>query len=258
MKIHYQTESIGNAIPVAATIGSFDGVHRGHAEILRKTQEAARQIGGQSLIISFNPHPRKIVNPDYRLQMLTTPQEQAALFSGFGIDNLLYLPFTQEVAAMSYSDFLTALTQSIQLNTLVMGYNNNFGSHREGNREKIATSGLFAKVNLVEVGALYYNGEAISSSRIRKTIEAGDISNANNMLGYAYPVEIVSREHCDTGQTRCSLTDNDKVVPPEGYYIASINQEEKQIFIKGKNIYLPEMTNIHQTFKINIISKNQY
>ena len=137
-----------------------------------------------------------------------------------------------------------------------MGYNNNFGNHREGNRTKIASSEAFSKVKLEEVPALYYEGEAISSSRIRKTIEAGDILLSNTMLGYAYPAELVSLEHTPTGQTCCKLTNGDKVFPRKGRYTIKINQTEKQIYIEEQNIYLSEKIDLHQTFNINIINKN--
>ena len=132
MEVHYGLENIHIVNPVV-TIGSFDGVHKGHLEVIEGLKRCALRLGGETVVLSFEPHPREVLYPlEKRPGLLTTLEEKIDILSGFGIDHFLVLKFTEEMAALTYSDFVKhILVDKIGIKALVVGYDHRFGKNRE-------------------------------------------------------------------------------------------------------------------------------
>ncbi len=245
MKRYFDIERINKRDKIVATIGSFDGVHRGHVAILQKTVAEAERLKGKSLVISFITHPREVINPDFHFKKLSRIIEKEKHFSTLGINKILYLPFNKQIAAMTYVSFLETLSQHFCLHTLVMGYNNTFGHNRDGNLNAIKQLEEFSNLQLIQVAAQYYKGEPISSSRIRRTLEAGDIRNANKMLGYAYTITAFAIKNGTKGVY--GLFDGEQLLPKNGRYITLIKGKPIEVKIKNNHIYIMEKLNYYNT-----------
>lgn len=220
MKIFRCLEDIRGAVrnPVV-TVGSFDGVHVGHRFILAELRRIAAETGGESVVVTFDPHPRTIVhNSDSRLRLLNTLKEKIYLLESVGIDNLFVINFDAEFSRLSYADFTRIyLLDGIGAKTIISGYNHQFGHNRAGDityLERMHTDYDFEIRKLPEQAV---DNSKVSSTIIRKLILAGDITAANACLGDRYII-ISQADSCG----RLILDNPDKLLPRAGKYPVTV------------------------------------
>jgi riboflavin kinase/FMN adenylyltransferase len=185
MLVHFGYEEINLLRPVV-TLGIFDGVHRGHQALLSVLKSRSAETGGESCVITFQPHPRYVLKNDEQ-EMLSTPEEKIELLAGSGIDHLIILDFNKEFSKTGACDFVrNVLIEKIGAKHLLIGYDHRFGRHGEGNFDTIRQCAGLDNLTVEQAEAVYSAGEPISSSAIRQALLMGDIEKANDFLGYYY------------------------------------------------------------------------
>ena len=168
------------------TVGAFDGVHVGHRKILETVRVAAAHTGARPVLLTFHPHPREVLFRE-EAPLLTTPEERAALAAALGIDAVVLLAFTREVAAQTAEAFVDEVLRGrLGLKTLVVGHDHAFGANRSGNLETFRRLGAARGFAVERVEAALYEGEPVSSSRVRRALQAGAVAEAAAMLGRPY------------------------------------------------------------------------
>lgn len=187
MKIYHSLENFAARQPVV-TIGTFDGLHKGHQLILDKVKELASEINGETVVFTFYPHPRVITSPnESNLRLLTTKEEKTKLFEKYGIDHLIIYPFSKEFAAMEYSEFVSKiLVEQIGTKCLVVGYDHKFGKDRQGSFDYLERCAEKYNFKVVKMDALAVDHDNISSTKIRAALQEGDIRKANHYFGHEF------------------------------------------------------------------------
>lgn len=207
-----------------ATVGNFDGLHRGHRAIIERVLERSRATGGRSLVITFDPHPLRVVAPERAPRLLTTRRQKLALLEATGVDFLLILPFTQELAAMSAADFVRRhLAAGLGVREVYVGANFNFGRGREGNAALLVRLCGELGIAAAQVDEVVYLDSPVSSSRIRRAIQSGEVELARALLGRPYAIE-GSVVHGATrgaalGIPTANLSPQNELVPQDGVYV---------------------------------------
>jgi riboflavin kinase / FMN adenylyltransferase len=209
-----------------ATIGNFDGHHLGHRALLQMVVEAARKEQGTALVLTFEPHPVKILAPHVDLRFLTTPEEKLVHFEAAGIDEVVYLDFTPTFAAMSPDQFAEdILHRSLNLSELFVGNHFAFGKGRKGRIDDLVRFGGQYGFRVHPVTPVMWDGDVVSSSRIRRLIQAGNMEQAASLLGRVYGIRGAVVHGMQQGQamgwpTANLLVPPDRVMPPDGVYAA--------------------------------------
>ena len=242
MKVHYGVENIEINRPVL-TIGSFDGVHLGHLSVIEHLKEKARQMGGESVIISFEPHPREVLYPmEKKPGILTTLPEKISILERCGIDHLIILEFTRELSELSYAEFVELiLIGRIGIKALVVGYDHRFGKDRTGNFENLQQLSRKYHFLLEQEKVFVTEHVNVSSTKIRNALAIGDIRQVNLFLGYPYSVtgEVIEGHRLGRklGFPTANLqVDNErKLLPANGVYVVRVKV--------GEEVY-PGMLNI--------------
>lgn len=225
MIVHYGVDDIRLEKPFV-TIGSFDGVHRGHVHILNALRSVAAMQGAIATVITFDPHPRRVLNPtEPPVKILTSIAEKLELLEQVGVEHLIILPFTRELAELDYRDFVTELLiKQIGMAGLVVGYDHRFGKNREGDFEKLKTLSLELGFYL-EQGTPFSEKEVnISSTKIRKALVDGDVVTAREYLGYNYSCRGRVVKGFSNGRAigfptaNIELDDSNKLLPSTGVY----------------------------------------
>ena len=230
MKIHYDIESIPALNITAVTTGTFDGVHLGHKIIIERLIAAARTIGGESVLLTFYPHPRMVLFPDDdQIKMLNTPLEKENLLQASGIDHLVVIPFTKEFSRLSSLEFVrNILSNTLKAKKLVIGYDHHFGRNREGSFAHLLEFGSLYGFQVEEIPAQDIDHVAISSSKIRQALASGDLNTANSYLGYEYSITGKVIKGKQLGRTigyptaNIEINDNYKLIPAIGVYAVKI------------------------------------
>jgi riboflavin kinase/FMN adenylyltransferase len=188
MKIYYSTDDFAPVKNAVVTSGTFDGVHVGHQKILRRLSEIASKISGETIVITFWPHPRHVLKPDDSTHLLlNTFEEKAALLKDQGVHHLLRIPFTKEFSQLTSEDFIrTILVEKIGTKKLVIGYDHRFGRNREGSFEQLKLNGPKYGFEVEEIPRQDIDHVGVSSSKIRTALADGDIETANHFLGRPY------------------------------------------------------------------------
>lgn len=164
----------------AVTVGSYDGVHLGHRALIERLVAEARARGGESIVVTFDPHPRVTLGSAEGLRLLTTPEEKAALLEGLGVDNLIVIPFDRTFSALSGREFVERyLVGRLGAEVLVAGYNHRFG-HDRCHCDALPAESL----KIVQVCECVVDGHHVSSTVIRRLLDAGDITEAERLLGH--------------------------------------------------------------------------
>ena len=190
MKVYNNIIEARNIPHAVVTIGTFDGVHLGHQAIFNKMKSIARNIGGETVVVTFSPHPRQVLNIDSsNLRFLCTPDEKLKKFEEFGIDNVVVINFTKEFSRTPSEVFIKDyIIDNIHPAYIVVGYDHHFGKNRMGDFDLL--NQLMGKCNfkVERVEAQDIENIAISSTKIRNALAVGNVKSANRLLGYTYSV----------------------------------------------------------------------
>ncbi len=243
-------ENQGEKTSHIVTIGNFDGVHIGHQALLRATAKSAKEQNLPSLAITFDPHPSVIVqkSPQEDLVSLVTKEEKIALIKSCGIDKVLVLSFTKELAAMSPRAFFQEILQkALQTKALFVGYDFSMGRKREGDYTTLQALAASFGMGIARIEAVEWQGEPASSSRIRKALLEGDIEEANSMLGRPYRVSgLVVHGHArgrTIGFPTANLAEIEQCIPKGGVYMTKASFKDKA-------------EHIHTAFALTNVGKN--
>ncbi len=210
-----------------ATIGFFDGVHRGHRCLIEQVVEESKRRGLKSLLLTFPEHPAKVLRPEVEMSLLTTADEKAELLAATGVDFVALLPFTRDVAQLSAREFMAqVLKKQLQVEVLVIGYDHRFGHHRNEGFEDYVRYGKELGIDVVLANELE-GGKHVSSSCIRKLLMQGAVEEAQDCLGYPYFLEGEVVEAFHNGRKMGFPTANirvstEKLVPQNGVYAVSV------------------------------------
>lgn len=229
MKVHYGVEDIYIKNPVV-TIGSFDGVHLGHACVIQHLKEKAANVGGESVIISFEPHPREVLYPmEKKPGILTTLDEKIAILERYGVDHLIILKFTVEFSQQPYTDFVrNVLVEKIKIKGLVVGYDHRFGKDRAGNYESLQELSQQYNFFLEREVVFEENNVNVSSTKIRNALTIGNIDTVNRFLGYPYSItgKVVNGKRLGRKigfpTANIEIADERKLLPALGVYAVEV------------------------------------
>lgn len=236
MKVYEGIDKFNASRSSAVTIGTFDGVHLGHQKILKQLKEGAESIQGESVIFTFYPHPRMVLFPDDdSLKLLSTEEEKRELLDKFGVDHLVIQPFTKEFSRITYIEYVRdILVTRLKVKKLIIGYNHHFGRNREGTFEELKKLAPVYGFELEKIPAQDINKVEISSTKIRKALDAGDVRTANKFLGYDYGMtgKVVRGKGLGKGlgypTANIQIENKYKLIPANGVYAVMVNYNEKQ------------------------------
>jgi len=207
------------------TVGMFDGVHRGHRKVLREIVKRARETGRRSVLVTFHPHPLRIIRPEVAPPLLTTAAEKTEFLAESGLDYAAFIPFTRVLKRYPARRFVEEiLIGRMRMRELVMGYDHGFGRDREGGVETMR--GLARELGFAVdvVGPVRMGEDAVSSTRIRRSLQGGDVVSAARGLGRPYSLRGPVVHGMERGRqlgfptANIALTDADKLLPQEGVY----------------------------------------
>ena len=212
------------------TVGTFDGIHLAHREIIREVVHRARMREGRSVVVTFDPHPKEVVTSARGpVQLLSTLDERIALLDALQVDLFLVIPFTYEFSRMSAQDFYTGIIDArVGVSEVVVGYDHMFGRDREAGTSALMALGRDLDFSVFAAHPLTLDGEAISSTRIRRALQAGDVELTERMLGYPYrlsgPVVGGDRRGRTLGFPTANLMPeaSKKMVPGNGVYVVAV------------------------------------
>lgn len=236
MKIHRDIDNIPRIANAVVTTGTFDGVHPGHRTILSRLNKTAIDIGGQSVLITFFPHPRTVINPDFTdLKLLNTQEEKETLLAKTGLDHLIVIPFTKEFSQITAEEYIkNVLVDKIGTKKLVIGYDHRFGKGRGGSFRELQEMAPELGFDVEEISALEIDGVAVSSTKIRQALSSGAVDEAADMLGYDYPLTGIVIHGDQLGRTlgfptaNLSLSDPLKLIPSDGIYAVYVEIAKKR------------------------------
>ncbi len=229
MKVYYSLEDFVKLPSAVVTTGTFDGVHLGHRKILDRLNAVAQQHGGESVLLTFFPHPRMVLQPDMEIKLLNSQNEKIELLKHTGLDHLIIHPFTQEFSRTTSLDFVrNILVNTIGAKKLVIGYDHHFGRNREGSFEHLKEFGPVYGFDVEEIPAEDIEDVTISSTKIRNALSKGDLNAANEYLGYSFPL---------TGR----VSEGEKIGSKMGFPTANILVEEAYKLIPGNGVYAVEV-----------------
>lgn len=265
MKVYYNLADFKALKNAVVTIGTFDGVHLGHQKILQKLRETANKIGGESVVLTFWPHPRMVVSKDSQdLKLLSTIDEKIQLLAGGephnqGVDHLLVIPFTREFSELSSEEYVKEiLLKQIGTKELVIGYDHRFGRNREGSFDYLKENSELFGIEIEEISRQEIENSTISSTKIRQSLIDGYLSSANELLGRNYSFTGIVVKGRQLGRTigfptaNVQVSENYKLIPCNGVY--AIKAFVRNTWHKGMmNIgNRPTVDGIGRTQEVNI------
>ncbi|MCL1680266.1 riboflavin biosynthesis protein RibF [Elizabethkingia miricola] len=263
MKIVKNIAEYSDAMGLTMSLGMFDGVHKGHQEIIKKLKKHSETHQLESALLTFWPHPRKVLQPEVEIKLLNTLEEKLQLLERFGIQKTFLQEFNDDFRNLSGEDFVKhILLDKLHMKHIVIGYDHHFGKNKSGNfelLEKMASENNFV---VEETKAVLVNGLAVSSTKIRNALSEGDIITANEFLGYHYPVSGTVVAGKKIGRTIGYPTANIdvdpiKLLPKNGAYIVDVElngQMHKGMLSIGTN---PTVNGTKKTTEVYILDFDQ-
>ena len=264
MQVHRSIDNLPAFSNAVITIGTFDGVHEGHKKIIDALIREARSVQGEAIIVTFHPHPRKIVNPNEHLQLINTLAEKIELLKKTGIDHLVIVPFNEQFASQTAQEYIDHfLISKFHPHTIIIGYDHHFGKGRKGNFMLLAEKADHYNYRLLEIPKYILQEIAVSSTQIRNALLESDVERANQLLGYHFFFEGVVITGDQLGRTlgyptaNLEYTDPDKIHLGHGVYAAYAELDNlvyKGMLSIGNR---PTLKNSNERVEINIFDFNK-
>ncbi|MEI6310914.1 MAG: bifunctional riboflavin kinase/FAD synthetase [Bacteroidota bacterium] len=255
--------SIEKPLPVknaVITIGTFDGVHKGHQSILKHIQEEALKIGGESVVITFHPHPRLLLRPDDKsLQLISTLDEKIALLQKYGVQNIVVVPFTREFSNLSAEAYISDfLVHKFHPKKIVIGYDHHFGNNRVGNIDYLQKFKSTYAYEVDEIPKQVVSEIDVSSTKIRKALNEGNVKEAAILLGHEYTLQGIIKKGKQLGRTigfptaNINSPEESKLIPAFGVYAVKV-QYKDLVYNGMMNIgKRPTVDGMNMTIEVNI------
>jgi len=237
MQVYNDLFSIKKDENTVITIGTFDGIHLGHQEIIGKVKKKAAQLRARNFLVTFNPHPRNVLSGPGSIKILSTLKEKEEILQKLGIENLFVISFTKEFSQLPAEKFFfDYIINGIGLKKIIIGYDFHFGKGRGGSIETIIEMGKKNNFKVEKVGEVTLNGDKISSTEIRKALTEGDSELVNELLGRNYSFSGIVVHGDKRGRTlgfptaNIKIDDEDKLLPALGIYVV-------EFFVSGNKHY---------------------
>lgn len=264
LKVFRNISSYEPQKPTVLTIGTFDGVHIGHKKIIDKLTKSAKKENVESVILTFFPHPRMVLQKDSDIKLLNTIEEKSSLLEQSGLYTLIIHPFDKTFSELSAEEFVKQiLIDKLNLKKIVIGYDHRFGKNRTAGIEELIVFGEKYGFEVEQISAQEIDEISVSSTKIRKALDNGEIALANSYLGYNYFFQATVVEGKKLGRTigfptaNLKVSEDYKLIPKTGVYIVEVlldNQKFKGMMNIGFN---PTVNGTHQTIEVNILDFNQ-
>ena len=235
MKVYTNIEDFKNVNNPVVTTGTFDGVHLGHQKIISRLKDIAKGNKGETVLLTFYPHPRMVLFPeDNELKLLNTQEEKIELLEKYGVDHLIIYPFTKEFSRLTSVEFVrNILVNRIKTKRLVIGYNHHFGRNREGTFEHLKEYGPLYGFEVEEIPAEDIDRIEISSTKIRKALQTGDVKIATSFLGHLFSLNGKVVEGLKLGRkigyptANIVIENKYKLIPADGIYAVKIKHDSE-------------------------------
>jgi riboflavin kinase/FMN adenylyltransferase len=262
LKVYHLTDVIKIEKPIVLTIGTFDGVHAGHRAVIRILEQKANEIGGETALLTFNPHPRVVLHPhNHRLKLLNSLDEKTKLLENTGLDHLIMARFDKELARLTPLEYVRGLlVEGIKPAEVVIGDDHRFGRNREGSFDDLKEMGVMFGFGVTALDAEKVSNVRVSSTKIRNAIYEGEVSYAGTLLSHLFPMSGVVVKGDQIGRTlgfptaNLQLKDELKIVPARGAYVVWAKIEDGDWMPGMLNIgNRPTMNATDDTIELHVI-----
>ncbi|NLP57774.1 bifunctional riboflavin kinase/FAD synthetase [Lutibacter sp. B1] len=264
MKIYTNLSNYKSNNGTFITIGTFDGVHIGHQKVIQNLIQSANKNSATSVLLTFFPHPRMVLQKDVEIKLINTIDERIKLLKKTGVETLVIHEFNEEFAKQSALDFVrNILVNKLNVSRLIIGYDHHFGKNREGNFEQLEDYGHTYDFTVEEISKQDINNIAVSSTKIRKAVENGEIEKANSYLGYYFMLTGNVVKGKNLGEkigfptANLFIKEAYKLIPKTGAYIVKSEIDNKTIFGMMNIGYRPTVSGNHQTIEIHFFDFNK-
>lgn len=241
------------------TVGTFDGVHRGHQKLIQRLNDRATEIGGESLIVTFHPHPRIVVQTEPNIQLLNTIDEKIELLTQYGVQNLVIVAFNRNFSNQTPKKYINDfLVRNFSPKIIVIGYNHQFGKNRAGNINLLNEYAPANGYSVEEISKQQVEDMSVSSTKIRQYLNDGDVSKANDLLGHPYTIQGIVVKGEQIGATigfptaNLQIEEPTKLIPNEGIYAVLVKRNE---VLKQGMLYIgnrPTLNGKNRSIEVNI------
>jgi len=259
LKIFHSINEFHSDKKTIVTIGTFDGVHLGHAAILKKLTQNTQNETFESTVLTFFPHPRMVLQGKSDLKLLNTINEKIELLEKIGIDNLIIHPFDEKFAELDAEAFVsTILVDQLRVQKIIIGYDHRFGKNRTANIDDLISFGTQYGFEVEQISAQEIDAISISSTKIRTALEEGDIQLANEYLGYSYFLSGTVVKGKQLGRTigfptaNISLEEDYKLVPQNGVYVVRAEIDGKTIYGMMNIGFNPTVQGKQKTIEVHL------
>lgn len=260
MKIYQSLDAYTASGKTVVTLGTFDGVHKGHKILLAQLQREAQHSGGEGVILTFFPHPRMVLQQSSDVKLLNTIDEKAALLEACGIDSLIIHPFSHEFSRLTAEEFVKdILVGRLNIAKMIIGHDHRFGRNRTATTTDLVTMGRQYGFEVIQLSALEVHDTPVSSTKVRNALMAGDIALANDYLGYPYFITGIVGKGKQLGRTigfptaNIVVHESYKLIPSHGVYAVSAVIAGKTVFGMMNIGTRPTVNGTDETIEVNFL-----
>ena len=246
------------------TIGTFDGVHFGHQKIIEKLVLEAKKEGKKSVVLTFFPHPRMVLQKEASIELINTIEERAKLLEKTGLDYLIIHPFSKEFSRTTALEFVRDfLVNQLNISKLIIGYDHHFGKNREGNIKQLTEYSQLYDFTVEEIPAQDIDDVSVSSTKIRRALHAGNLKTANNYLGYNFMINGVVVNGKQLGgkigypTANIDVKESYKLIPKTGVYVVKSEIDNETIYCMMNIGNRPTLDGKHQTIEVHFFDFNK-